>query len=123
MSVLIKNIKTPKDNTCSYCFFNNGASCRATPPDKTTKRDEGYVSRQFVYPEGVYSRPEWCPLVEVPGSHGRLIDANELERMKHWTDDLYETEYVEMEDITNAPTVIEAEEQEHGCGKSEEEKE
>ena len=83
MSVLIKNIKPPKDNTCSYCFFNNGASCRATPPDKTTERDKGYICRQFVYPEGVYSRPEWCPLVEVPGPHGRLIDADKMVQFLH----------------------------------------
>ena len=112
MSVLIKNIKTPKDNTCSYCFFNNGASCRAIPPDKTTKRDERYVCRQFVYPEGVYSRPEWCPLVEVPEPHGRLIDANFMKELgakciaKRCDDGVL----LALGRIDDLPTVIEAEE-------------
>lgn len=48
----------------------------------------------------------WLP----PVPHGRLIDADELKKKHHWTDDFYETEYVEVEDIDAAPTVIEAEE-------------
>lgn len=41
--------------------------------------------------------------------HGRLIDADELKKKHHWTDDFYETEYVEVEDIDAAPTIIPAE--------------
>ena len=26
-------------------------------------------------------RPDWCPLVELPEKHGRLIDADELEEL------------------------------------------
>lgn len=46
--------------------------------------------------------------------HGRLIDADVLKKKHHWTDDFYETEYVEVEDIDAAPTIIPASE-EGGC--------
>ena len=35
----------------------------------------------------------------------RLIDADALKEMIHYTDDFYETPYVEWEDIVLAPTV------------------
>lgn len=38
--------------------------------------------------------------------HGRLIDADALKEKRHWTDDYYETEYVEVEDIDAARTII-----------------
>lgn len=47
--------------------------------------------------------------VNVP-PHGRLVDADVLKKKRHWTDDFYETEYVEVEDIDSAPTIIPASE-------------
>lgn len=49
-------------------------------------------------------------VIPVP-DHGRLIDADELKKKHHWTDDFYETEYVEVEDIDAAPTIIPASEE------------
>ena len=46
--------------------------------------------------------------IPVP-DHGDLIDRDALKNKHHWTDDYYETEYVEVEDIDAAPTVIPAE--------------
>ena len=112
MTVLIKNIEQPKDNSCSYCFFYRGYSCGATPPDKTTERDKGYICRQFVYPEGIDSRPEWCPLVEIPEPHGRLIDADFMKELgakciaKRCDDGVL----LALGRIDDLPTVIEAEE-------------
>ena len=66
------------------------------------------------------SRPEWCPMVEVPTPHGRLIDGSELVvkydlyapiapvvegDSEHWTN-LIHTRH-----ILNAPTVIKAEDE------------
>ena len=45
----------------------------------------------------------------------RLIDADALKNKHHWTDDFYETEYVEVEDIDAAPTIIPAEPEVHNC--------
>lgn len=70
MSLLIKGMKMPKNCTiCRFCVPEadpeNGEMCMATgkyvPPCNT-------------------DRLENCPLVEVPASHGRLIDAEKLER-------------------------------------------
>lgn len=51
---------------------------------------------------------KWHPIIPVP-LHGRLVDADALKKKRHWTDDFYETEYVEVEDIDAAPTIIPAE--------------
>lgn len=40
--------------------------------------------------------------------HWDLIDRDALKNKHHWTDDFYETEYVEVEDIDDAPTIIPA---------------
>ena len=70
MSILIKGMKMPKNCTiCRFCVPEadpeNGEMCMAT---------EKYV------PPCNTDRLENCPLVEVPASHGRLIDAEKLER-------------------------------------------
>lgn len=48
-----------------------------------------------------------CPLVEIPTTHGRLIDADEIEKCVHeWYD---VGEYVFADVIRNSDTIIEAE--------------
>ena len=54
-------------------------------------------------------RPDWCPLVEVPTPHGRLIDADALDYRQE-CDEYGWTNYVLQGDIMAAPTVIESEE-------------
>ena len=76
MSVLIKGIEMPKscvDCPCSLNMF----FCRAWDGREVTDR----TGIEFKEDGIVVSRPDWCPLVEVPGKHGRLIDADELERI------------------------------------------
>lgn len=66
-----------------------------------------------IHPDGkVFADLEggWREYKAIPvPPHGRLIDADELKKKHHWTDDFYETEYVEVEDIDAAPTIIPAE--------------
>ena len=53
-----------------------------------------------------------CPLVEIPTPHGRLIDADEIEKCVHeWYD---VGEYVFADTIRDADTIIEAEVSENG---------
>jgi hypothetical protein len=55
-------------------------------------------------------RPNWCPLIEIPTPHGRLIDADELmvEIMDSDLDHLQRDDWKEVIQIINdAPTVIE----------------
>lgn len=85
MSVLIKGMKMPQ--ACWCCPITKCEHC------------------MHFYAK---SRPINCPLTELP-PHGRLIDADALKTKRKWTDDFYETEYVEVADIDDAPTILEAE--------------
>ena len=68
--ILIKNMKMPKD--CLHCDFSHMASdclkiwiiCK---PKDISVTDGDAVKD---------GRPDWCPLIEVPTPHGRLIDAD-----------------------------------------------
>lgn len=88
MSVLIKGMKKPKD--CQSCVLNY-------------EDTEVYC---FALHRYLSEAEKECPLAEVPESHGRLIDADKL---------MAENErfYIPRFAISESPTVIEAEEQEH----------
>ena len=97
MSILIRGVSMPK------------------MPEKMEQGQEvPYVDvRVFADGDAVIStgvRPYYkkYQAIELP-PHGRLIDADALKNKHHWTDDFYETEYVEVEDIDAAPTIIPAE--------------
>lgn len=104
MSILIKGAEKP--DHCLLCFaFRNGICAVA--------------KKEVVLSKGVQ---EWCPLVEIP-PHGRLIDADKfmkpfcdlLEKDEHSLD-YYSVGYTGLDAmISDSPTVIESEEQEHGA--------
>ena len=62
MSVLIKGMKMPED-----CF-----SCPL--------KEEGFCNITNAYAGEINERNSDCPLVEIPETHGRLIDADELKK-------------------------------------------
>lgn len=76
MSVLVKNMKMPKD--CPQCLLSSWSpitseflGCFAVPGKRyAVLSDKEYAESS--------ERPDWCPLVEFPDKHGRLIDADEL---------------------------------------------
>lgn len=115
MSVLIKGMKMPR--LCRECacvqpsFSGTGYFCAA---DEFLVRD---VNLNDV-------PPDWCPLIEVPIPHGRLVDADNLVQV---IDDEFEEVTRTFQNpielfrksllcgfardvITAAPTIIEAEE-------------
>lgn len=107
MSILVKGIEKPKD--CGVCPFKlDGWPDEWEMHCKLLGRQVGYFDKKSKVPKD-------CPIVEVPTPHGRLIDADEL------TDQLIiipiDLGYREIEDmekiVTNAPTIIEAEEKDH----------
>lgn len=66
MSVLIKDMKMPE--TCEDCNFHRYHShyeyvCVATPL---------FYPMNLANSKGI--RKDWCPLVEVPEKHGRLVE-------------------------------------------------
>ena len=98
MSVIIKGMKMPKScDSCDLIQFDDEeleAHCPLSPYYRWCGTPPDY-------------RPEGCPLVEIPTPHGRLIDADEIEKCVHeWYD---VGEYVFADTIRNADTIIEAE--------------
>lgn len=107
MSILIKDMEMPE--TCDECEFHCYHSygeyvCVATP---------------LLYPFNLANskgiRKDWCPLVEVPAPHGRLIDADALiARMESDAEQMEEPiaqmfTYAAINDVKHSETVIEAE--------------
>lgn len=112
MSILIKGMEMPQ--MCTECEIRDeeenywGEIVSLTCPI-IRKNVEDYGWR------GKRKRHEDCPLVEVPEPHGRLIDADKLLKRKG---DAYDSNghllyAVGTGSIVNAPTVIDAEEQDH----------
>ena len=101
MSVLVKGMKMPKDCPMCPCAHWNKI-------DKLTGCE--LVWRYVPDSEKDYwqsdKRPDWCPLVEVPTPHGRLIDADTL---PHYTGYALSANEV-AKAVEAAPTIIEAEE-------------
>lgn len=97
MSILIKGMGMPtRCGDCPCAYSTEGAywdTCQAV--------DDQNDIEQF-WKSG---RPEWCPLVEIP-PHGRLIDADALTGKAYMDGKLM---CVEMDEIEEAPTIIEAE--------------
>ena len=86
--ILIRNIEMPPKGQTLVIF-----------PDGTI----------YVCFNGMRERLAQTKAVPVP-PHGDLIDRDALKTKHHWTDDYYETEYVEVEDIDAAPVIISASE-------------
>jgi len=99
MSVLIRNMKMPK--TCEECEFH----CYHSYGEYVC------VAAPMLYPFNLANckgrRKNWCPLVEVPVPHGRLIDADELANKTFYSKT--NAPYITYWRFVNAPTVIEAE--------------
>ena len=102
MSILIKDMEMPK--SCYRCPMAN---------------DDFYLcgaTEKYLENDSEERRPDWCPLVEIPTPHGRLIDADAVnkamdERIEKLKDDksIYEASCVATALDMFAPTVIEAE--------------
>ena len=108
MSVLIRGMEMPERCGICPCFHAEWPMyCQAVKADK---------NKRIVAPYGM-PRPQWCPLIELPAEHGRLIDADALKdtldyyiREAGWSDEINEAlTWVRDEFIDHEPTVIEAE--------------
>lgn len=62
------------------------------------------------YEMGLPIKTTKCEVVPVPTPHGRLIDADEIIKHEHQHYEYLSDEfYIEVRDVENAPTIIEAE--------------
>ena len=102
MSVLIKGMGMPEG--CSECRMQTDEGfCSAMPKEFCGYTDE--------------DRPDWCPLVEVPEKHGRLIEAPDISEYEVFDEDTGTREISLLglmechRMVEDAPTVIEAEDE------------
>ena len=105
MSVLIKGMKMPeKCGSCDLFHVESPMHCTVVKGHKTVGAPYGMT------------RPDWCPLIEIPEPHGRLIDASYKVDMPFYDDEYeeYSVRTVTVEELlmmadNGLPTVIEAE--------------
>ena len=101
MSILINGMEMPKEGFVEILICDDGT---------VQQTGQSYrVNGNDCYMPYVGEMPKMFTAVHVQ-PHGRLVDADVLKKKRHWTDDFYETEYVEVEDIDAAPTIIPASE-------------
>ena len=118
MTVLIKGMEMPK--SCGKCKMHflaepNYVCCSIT--DRIPKIVGEYANSRVDLDYRIKSIesikiPSWCPLEEVPEPHGKLIDADALQ--KEWDEipdyyDALDVLSIENEVFTDAPIVIDAE--------------
>lgn len=98
--------KTDKINACKDCPCANTIDTFYIWCKLDYSIIEGIRMQRLVEKEDL-PKPSWCPLIEVP-AHGDLIERNELP-LNHITDyNLEGHSVVDIEDVLNAPTVLEA---------------
>ena len=101
MSVLVKDMEMPE--TCDECEFH----CYHSYGEYVC------VAAPLLYPFNLANskgrRKSWCPLVEVPAPHGRLIDADALLEDVRKNSVSYSADDFAHEWVDVQPTVIEAE--------------
>ena len=115
MSILIKGMKMPEN--CIKCPMQFGGMCYVMPAEVEESRVAPTV--EDAWKQG---KPDFCPLVEIPESHGRLIDASYKVDMPFYDDEYeeYSVRTVTVEELllmadNEVPTVIEAEGSDGGC--------
>ena len=107
MSILVKGMEMP--GNCDDCPFRHVALafCHIIKTSTSHFPSGKPINQKKRHPK--------CPLVEVPGPHGRLIDADALiERMESDEEQMEEPlakmfTYAAINDVKRSETVIEAE--------------
>ena len=101
MSVVIRGMKMPKSCDECPCYYETEGAWR----NECEVLGKEYIADDY--------RPEWCPLVELPAQHGRLIDSSAI-GLTDFEIVMCNGNYKEaltmlLEKIERAPTIIEAE--------------
>ena len=102
MSIIVKGMKMP--TTCTFCDLAHAMKTS----DGSVRLACGVKGN---WQDTYTHRPAWCPMVEIPEKHGRLIDAD---YMRLRVDIKGTNKYGMLDDnirvfIDQQPTVIEAE--------------
>ena len=113
MSILIKGLIMP--SCCDGCTFSDWSNLHQTASCKLHDYDPCFADHSREYTD---KRADFCPLVEIPEPHGRLIDGDAYcenlleEAHKVWR--LLKPETIErinrtVDDLKKYPAIIEAE--------------
>ena len=102
MGIYVKGMKMP--NSCGDCLMKVQYVSGITWCEPMVK-----ILATDHKPVCCYGRPDFCPLVEIPEPHGRLIDGDALQFKVDNIGCFYEVLGVTEDTIDSAPTVIEAE--------------
>ena len=73
MSVLIKGMKMPEN--CVACTFSGWSNLHQTAACKICEYDPCFDDHSREY---MSKKANFCPLVEIPAKHGRLIDEDNV---------------------------------------------
>jgi len=111
MSILIKGLIMP--SCCDGCTFSDWSNLHQTASCKLHDYDQCFADHSREYTD---KRADFCPLVEIPEPHGRLIDASYKVDMPFYDDEYeeYSVRTVTVEELlmmadNEVPTVIEVE--------------
>lgn len=74
MSVLIKDMEMPTSCTECPCCRHDNWNGETAHQCNVSFITFGAEDENWIY----NTRPNWCPLIEIPTSHGRLIDAESV---------------------------------------------
>lgn len=103
MGTYVKGMETP--TWCGECDFLSGLIIPDNEYHCCAPTNNTNYSLNVTDNVENWSRPDWCPLVEVPEPHGRLIDGDEFVRI--WQGAKICGDIKPLVDVR--PTVIEAE--------------
>ena len=111
MSILIRGAKMPKNcERCRRYYWSNFNQAYYCDMGSTPKPlIFGGRTTQLFAPLSS-CRADNCPLVEVPTPHGNLVDREWLKGVAELSKDEYGEAIVDLDDLRNAPMIIESEE-------------
>ena len=117
MSVVVRGIRIPE--SCTKCKFSYKEESyepkEGTYYSVSTCKGDVISTNYYnskTHKEYAYKRPDYCPIVEIPEKHGRLIDADKLiiDLMDRGLEGVQTDDYSEIQQtILVQDTVIEAE--------------
>ena len=113
MGVYIKWMQMPKGcNECCFCsgYMTGQARILGYVCLASLGKEDSVRGRRKIDELCFLCRPNWCPLVELPNKHGRLIDADELKTAFPRCDNNMDIKIASVRaTINHMPTIIEAE--------------
>ena len=87
MSIIVKGMSMPKGcNECCFCsgYMTGQARILGYVCLVSLEKEDSVRGRRKIEELCFLCIPDWCPLVEIPEKHGRLIDENEVRTVMNW---------------------------------------